>query len=134
MITTGNGAELAWQTSTLRWSAGVPVPEAERRHTDCDGPEHKGALFEVRTLRVYERLDGNAAYQVSGPNIRADGSFGKYWLRQRISVEAAARDYPQAWTAMVTALQELAQHVRADGARAAVDIIWAAREQETGNG
>ena len=125
-VTAGNGAEFHWQGSRGRWAVSVPVPDAEHRHLYCDGPEHRGQLFEIARLRVFARLiDRPAEFRLAGPNIRQDGTPGAYTLAKQITCEDAARDYPETWAAAQEALTELIRLVQGDADLACAEIARA---------
>jgi hypothetical protein len=126
-ITTETGARLYWQGSRGRWSVSVPIPEAEHRHRYCDGPEHRGTLFETARLRVLARSagDGRAVFRLAGPNIRQDGNPGARTLACEISREDGARDYPVAWQAVQEALTGLAAAIRENAVLACEEITRA---------
>lgn len=132
MMTTSAGAHLHWQPVHGRWSADVPVPEAEQKHDYSDSASHHGKLMLTARLRVFVFGQGRFAYRVAGPNIRQDGTPGAYTLGRDLTRDEAARDYPAAWAAMVTALGELAAYVRADADLTAAEIARAAEPAPAG--
>lgn len=135
---TRDGAQLTWQGSRGRWAVSVPVPDNEHRHLYCDGPEHRGQLFETARLRVFAWLiDRPAKFRLAGPNIRQDGTPGAYTLAKQVRPGDAARDYPEAWKAAQEALTELIMLVQGDADLTCAEIARARSsrqpEHETGD-
>jgi hypothetical protein len=95
-----------------RWSMSAEIPEGEQDRQICDGGfsgTHRGEPFAARTLSVGPGLaDGGPLWRISGPNIRADGSDGKYRLARRVRQRAEIEDhYPEALAALDAALGQL---------------------------
>jgi hypothetical protein len=118
-----DGTHLYRQSAVSNWSAAVPVPESEWHEETADGPEHRGQPFTARTLFVYAR--GGVAIRVSGPNIKQDGTAGKYTLYHTVTREYAAQEYPRALAGLNTQLGRLAGLIRADADEACKEISLA---------
>lgn len=112
------------ESAVNRWSMGVPVPGAEQRTEICDGPEHDGRPFAARTLRVFPARWGSEAitWVLAGPNIRQDGTTGKYELHRKVPRDYAGRQYPEALAALDAALHGLQALVRSDAEAACAQI------------
>lgn len=112
------------ESAVNRWSMGVPVPLAEQKDRYCDGPEHQGKLFRVSTLYVFPARWGSEhiTWKLFGPNIRQNGTPGKYTLARKISRDYAAEEYPQALAALDGTLHDLKVLVRSDADAACEQI------------
>jgi hypothetical protein len=109
-----------------RWSMSAEIPEGEQDRQICDGGfsgTHRGEPFAARTLSVGPGLaDGGPLWRISGPNIRADGSDGKYRLARRVRRAEIEDLYPEALAALDAALAQLQAIVRAQAASAVAQI------------
>lgn len=123
MRTLENGAQLHYQPIAGNWSASVPVGRAEQRTEVCDGPEHQGKDFRTDTLYIFYRgYIGRARYKLFGPNLRQDGSEGRYRMGRETTREYADEVYPDATTALAVALGTLAELITADAETARAEI------------
>jgi hypothetical protein len=128
METLEDGAQLYRMSAAGNWHVAVDISEAEQRAETAGGvvPQHTGGLFTARSLYVHAYAGGGEPrWQVSGPNIRQDGSAGRYTLRRVITRECAEQAYPRALAGLVTALARLAWLVRADADTACAEIAMA---------
>ena len=92
------------------WSARVPVPEGEQRHTHSDGGAMGSCLFLTAWLAIMPGYSpGEVWYTLSGPNIRQDGTPGARTLSRRVDRAEAEKTYPGA--------MEVAKLMLADGAK-----------------
>jgi hypothetical protein len=125
MITTTE-PRFGTDTPRGRWSVTVPIAEEEQRQEADNGysRSHSGKPFTADTLRIAAVYQG-AIYQVTGPNIRADGSAGKFTYRRKVSRDYAESTYPAAMAVAVETAGKLAAQIRADAEQACADIAQA---------
>jgi hypothetical protein len=128
MITLKSGAHLYRISAGGNWNATMPISEDEQRTEVAGGVvrHHTGEEFTARELYVHaSRTGGEPWWQVMGPNIRKDGSAGKYMLRRAVTREYAAQAYPRTLAYLDRALGELAGVIRADADEACKEISLA---------
>lgn len=112
-----------------RWSVSVQVAESERRHLTIspmfrDGP----VTFETQTLRVHNAMyrDEPAAWSMSGPNVKKDGTTGKLSHSGVVGEDEVLREYPLTFAAVQEALTELKVRIDAQARRVLASV---SREQ-----
>jgi hypothetical protein len=125
------------QSPAGRWNATAPILAGERQAETAGGvvPQHTGEEFTAQALYVHGVYGTRAPqWQVYGPNIRADGSPGRYTLRRAVTRDYAITVYPDAAAALFAALSELAVTIRADAEEATAEIrVALTGEQEQGS-
>jgi hypothetical protein len=109
------------------WSASVPVAEGEQIAATVNSYSHQGKRFRTERLAVRQQWRSGPAWELSGPNIRIDGSPGQLLLTAYLTKEEADAQYPETMKALRTVLADMCDEVLLQAEAAIRQLQEAAR-------
>jgi hypothetical protein len=93
------------------WSASVPVADAERTAATVNSYSHRGKRFTTERLAVAQRWRSGPTWELSGQNIRIDGSPGQLRLTANLTKEEADAQYPETMKTIRAVLADMCDEV-----------------------